>query len=70
MSWMSADGPDGRRHVFPLDLDMPDIPHQPGLRLIRTRPDDRCPLCTAGRCWQHVLVERDDEMTIHGTLVA
>ena len=70
MSWMSTDGADGRRHVFPLEVDQLDIPHDPQLRLVRSRADIRCPLCAAGRCWQHVRPDGAGEMVIHGTVVA
>ena len=67
---MSADGPDGRRHVFPLEPDMPDLAHEATHRVVRTRPDDRCLLCAAGRCWQNVRPDGTGEMVVHGTVVA
>jgi hypothetical protein len=72
MPWISQDGANNRRHIYPLTLDMPDIPHDAGTRLVRHAPDPLCPLCKEGRCWQELRLDSETgaRMVIHGTVVA
>lgn len=56
-------------HIMPLSGNEPDIAHAPDAKLTRARPDDDCPLCRAGRCWQQVTMTPRGETVLHGVNV-
>ncbi len=56
-------------HIMPITGNEPDIAHHPEARITRSRPDDGCPLCISGRCWQRVTMTPLGETIVHGVSV-
>ena len=57
-------------HIYPCNAEQSDLAHAPEARLVRNRPEEDCPLCQVGRCWQVVSWSDGVLLVTHGTLVA
>lgn len=57
-------------HWYPTSAEQTDTAHDPEARVVRGREDPDCPLCQAGRCWQHVTQQQGRTIVWHGTVEA